>query len=152
MRHSKINLTMTVYTDPRLLDVAGALDALPSLPLAGGSEGEAVRATGTDGRTHDPQLCRTNDPQLSGVQQSVNLVAPTVAPTFDKPSTTLSFPGKTFTDEPAFKTSGPVAASSCADKKKDSLTSPVSESPKMGATGLEPVTPSLSSWCSSQLS
>ena len=33
MRHSSIDLTMTVYTDPRLLDVAGALRALPELPL-----------------------------------------------------------------------------------------------------------------------
>ncbi len=33
MRHSTIDLTMVVYTDPRLLDVAGALDVLPALPL-----------------------------------------------------------------------------------------------------------------------
>src|SRR5262245_29409434 len=33
MRHSKLDLTMNVYTDPRLLDVRGALDALPALPL-----------------------------------------------------------------------------------------------------------------------
>ncbi|MFM7150790.1 MAG: tyrosine recombinase XerC, partial [Gemmataceae bacterium] len=31
MRHSDIKLTMGVYTDPRLLDVAGAVAALPSL-------------------------------------------------------------------------------------------------------------------------
>lgn len=31
MRHSTIQLTMNLYTDPRLLDVASALDALPSL-------------------------------------------------------------------------------------------------------------------------
>jgi integrase len=35
MRHSKIDMTMNLYTDPRLLDVRGALDALPSLPLQG---------------------------------------------------------------------------------------------------------------------
>src|SRR5262249_12489199 len=33
MRHSDIKLTMNVYTDPKLLDVRGALDALPALPL-----------------------------------------------------------------------------------------------------------------------
>ena len=33
MRHSTIDLTMNVYTDPRLLDVAGAMEALPALPL-----------------------------------------------------------------------------------------------------------------------
>jgi len=33
MRHSTINLTMNTYTDPRLLDVAGAVESLPSLPI-----------------------------------------------------------------------------------------------------------------------
>src|SRR5262249_14680041 len=60
MRHSKIDLTMTVYTDPKLLDVRGALDTLPALPLEGDqAEGEAVQATGTDGtgaRTLAPTL------------------------------------------------------------------------------------------------
>jgi integrase len=53
MRHSDIKLTMGVYTDPALLDIRGALDALPSLPLTGQSGGgpERARATGTDGAT-----------------------------------------------------------------------------------------------------
>jgi integrase len=29
MRHSSLELTMNVYTDPRLLDVGAAVDALP---------------------------------------------------------------------------------------------------------------------------
>jgi integrase len=33
MRHSKIELTMSVYTDPRLLDVKDALNVLPALAL-----------------------------------------------------------------------------------------------------------------------
>jgi integrase len=33
MRHSSIDLTMNVYTDPRLLDVQGALSVLPELAL-----------------------------------------------------------------------------------------------------------------------
>ena len=33
MRHSTIDLTMNVYTDPKLLDVHGALDSLAALPL-----------------------------------------------------------------------------------------------------------------------
>ncbi|MDA1252832.1 MAG: site-specific integrase, partial [Planctomycetota bacterium] len=33
MRHSSIDLTMNVYTEPRLLDVAGAMESLPNLPL-----------------------------------------------------------------------------------------------------------------------
>lgn len=47
LRHSTLELTMQLYTDPRLLDVAGALAALPALPTAG-STPEAARATGTD--------------------------------------------------------------------------------------------------------
>jgi integrase len=33
MRHSKPELTANIYTDPKLLDVAGAIDALPNLTL-----------------------------------------------------------------------------------------------------------------------
>ena len=47
LRHSSLELTMQLYTDPRLLDVAGALNSLPALPTAG-STPEAARATGTD--------------------------------------------------------------------------------------------------------
>jgi integrase len=68
MRHSDPKLTANVYTDPKLLDVHGALDALPSLPLDAGSgaERESVRATGTD-------------------TYGVPKFAPEFAPTPDKP-------------------------------------------------------------------
>jgi integrase len=45
LRHSSLELTMQHYTDPRLLDVVGALDSLPALPSAGMST-EPVRAVG----------------------------------------------------------------------------------------------------------
>ena len=51
MRHSSIDLTMNVYTDPKLLDVNGALDALPALPIDQGDGSEREAATGTDGAT-----------------------------------------------------------------------------------------------------
>lgn len=35
LRHSDIKLTMQVYTDPKLIDVSGALDALPALDIDG---------------------------------------------------------------------------------------------------------------------
>jgi integrase len=56
MRHSDVNLTMNTYTDPKLLDVAGAMEALPALPLGTGTQGEAVAvsATGTDDLTPSP--------------------------------------------------------------------------------------------------
>ena len=46
MRHGSIDLTMNTYTDPRLLDVAGALAALPQLDLDGDA-GQRQKATGT---------------------------------------------------------------------------------------------------------
>ncbi|MCL4191399.1 MAG: tyrosine-type recombinase/integrase, partial [Thermoguttaceae bacterium] len=50
MRHSTIDLTMNTYTDPRLLDVAGAVASLPSLSLATGQQEATVAAsrTGTE--------------------------------------------------------------------------------------------------------
>ena len=56
MRHSAIELTMQTYTDPRLLDVAGALNVLPDLPLDDASDSRRARATGTDGRKLVPGL------------------------------------------------------------------------------------------------
>jgi hypothetical protein len=63
---------MNVYTDPRLLDVAGALDSLPALPLDGQpTERQRNIATGTDyNRPHPPG----DSDQL----------APTLAPDSDK--------------------------------------------------------------------
>jgi len=50
MRHSSIDLTMNVYTDPQLLDVAGALHALPELSLASSAPADRphLRPTGMD--------------------------------------------------------------------------------------------------------
>src|SRR5262245_3056839 len=64
MRHSSIDLTMNVYTDPKLLDVQGALEALPALSLEGENQ-SVVRATGTDpGDALAPVLAAT--PGVSG--------------------------------------------------------------------------------------
>ena len=53
MRHSSIDLTMNVYTDPRLLDVHGALDSLPALSLDDSNTDTQTeaKATGTDNAT-----------------------------------------------------------------------------------------------------
>jgi integrase len=45
MRHSDISLTMQVYTDPALLDVAGAMERLPELPIGPNSEDAPQSAT-----------------------------------------------------------------------------------------------------------
>ena len=72
MRHSKIDMTMNVYTDPKLLDVHGALDTLPMLDLNPGpkTDRQEMRATGTD--------CRDSVPASN---YAVKFVAPDVAPT-----------------------------------------------------------------------
>jgi len=43
MRHSSLDLTMNVYTDPSLLDVAGALDALLELTVNAWDKRHAAR-------------------------------------------------------------------------------------------------------------
>ena len=48
MRHSTMELTMKVYTDPKLLDVAGAVASLPSMNPA--PIRKQMEATGTDGK------------------------------------------------------------------------------------------------------
>jgi integrase len=44
MRHSRIELTMNYYTDPVLLDVAGAVEKLPEFAGAGKTRHTAVHA------------------------------------------------------------------------------------------------------------
>lgn len=82
MRHSQIDLTMNVYTDPKLLDVYGALDSLPSLDLdsSPSTEHQTMRATGT----HDATA-------FAGATAK-SFVAPTVAPTTDFRGHSASFP------------------------------------------------------------
>jgi hypothetical protein len=52
MRHSRIELTMNYYTDPILLDVAGAVEALPNFhaPSSSQARTHAVASTGTTSR------------------------------------------------------------------------------------------------------
>ena len=70
MRHSDVNLTMNTYTDPKLLDVAGAMESLPSLPL--GPEAGQFE-------------CGRNALSATGTADSTTLpLAPTLAPTRGK--------------------------------------------------------------------
>ena len=74
MRHSTIDLTMNVYTDPKLLDVAGAMEALPSLPLVGteASEAVALSATGTDDSAASPVCTRVCTSYRQNMHIAVN--------------------------------------------------------------------------------
>jgi integrase len=57
MRHSKPELTANIYTDPRLLDVAGALNALPAL---------ASESAATADRTASPRRRFEQTPEHAG--------------------------------------------------------------------------------------
>jgi Phage integrase family len=125
MRHSKIDLTMNVYTDPALLDVRGALDALPPLPLgAGQAEGEALQATGTEGDFR--QAVRSLAPTPDNLVQAGAL--PVISADGD---------GKRADKET-------LAATSSSANGKGRLSSADNRPAYVGATGLEPVTPSVS--------
>ena len=73
---------MNVYTDPKLLDVYGALDAMPSLDWKSSpsTERAVTRATGTDDRNTSADS-----------RHAVNSVAPDVAPNIGQPGQTVSF-------------------------------------------------------------
>ena len=115
MRHASLDMTMQVYTDPKLLDVRGALDTLPTLPLNAGQAdiAEAAMATGTNGLRR-------------------SLLAPTLAPTIDKRVQKPSFADKmadvlTFADGV-----GGFDVTSIMDKRKEPLTIAVNGSHKSG--------------------
>ncbi len=93
MRHSDVNLTMNTYTDPKLLDVAGAMQALPSLPLSvqDGQDEIAVaglRATGTENaaaNTIDARSLPSVVTPRGKTDSSISQFAPEFAPTTGKP-------------------------------------------------------------------
>ena len=108
MRHSTIHLTMNVYTDPKLLDVAGAMDLLPALPLGDGRQTAAnlLSATGTDDSTPSP-------------------FASTFAPTTGKTRTLQSIMDKIASEAEKSRATDAVDASACPVKRKDPLTTAV---------------------------
>jgi len=108
MRHAKIDLTMNVYTDPKLLDVAGAVETLPDLPLVVGqaSESVAAKATGTD-------------------DSAARQFAPGFAPTLGKPGILGSILDKIATNGGKADEAGAVAVSAYPVKRKDPLTTAV---------------------------
>ncbi len=130
MRHSNINLTMNVYTDPKLLDVYGALDSLPSLDLnaSPSTERNSMRATGTD-----------DTPCFSGATGK-SFVAPPVAPNVGERGQSVSFAvissdiddermARTATNENHYDSSKKALPAVFAGKASD-----------VGATGFEPAT------------
>jgi hypothetical protein len=127
MRHSKIDLTMNVYTDPRLMDVSGALDALPGLPLNGPRpEVERLRMTGTDAR--------------EVVQNTIPDTIPTPFIEGQKQSNTVN-------DQMGIRLLGDdmgIDVTSMPVNGKGFLSTTDRKPLGVGVTGLEPVTPSVS--------
>ena len=124
MRHGKIDLTMNVYTDPKLLDVAGAVETLPSLPLGAGPQTEAVAASAT-----------------GTYNSAFREFAPKFAPTTGKPCILESIQDQIATNGGEDDKAGPVAVSLYLDKRKDSLTTAVNESLKRGRRDSNPQPP-----------
>ena len=131
MRHSTIDLTMNTYTDPRLLDVHGALDALPALPIDGSNTSEAKRATGTD---HS----------IAGLHQ----FAPGFAPTPDKSSESGAIGDKRQTTSDNRHAAKDSVVSAYPVKRKQPLSLADNGCRKVETKGLEPSTPGLQSRCS----
>ena len=109
MRHSTIDLTMNVYTDPKLLDVHGAVGSLFALPLGDGPNAATPSAA------------------LDLAQSSL---APPLAPTADFWSQSLSIPVKTAAEEALDFVAPEYAISPFYVNEKDSLTTAVNESSK----------------------
>ncbi len=123
MRHSDIKLTMGVYTDPRLLDVRGAVEKLPALPLPDGltsSAAGAIRRTGTD--------------------DLPNLVAPPVAPTPGSRGHFRALPGTEGRSNESESGGEEVDGSACSVNDKPPVTSGVTGGHSVGLTGFEPAT------------
>jgi integrase len=119
MRHSDPRLTMNVYTDPRLLDVKGALDVLPALPLYAEPLAipAAAKATGTTG---------------AGAFQSI---LPTMQ-NADKPLQIVSNADKMNSSGLIGESKGRIDATSTPVKSKEPLTSSVSGSLMSGRKDL----------------
>ena len=101
MRHSTLDLTMNVYTDPRLLDVQGAVEALPSLPLNSSSQtARAAVGEGAVGPVDGPRLALRLALQADNSGQS------------------QSIPGKEGGSALEVLEAAPVAVTSTPDKRK----------------------------------
>jgi len=126
MRHSTIDLTMNVYTDPRLLDVAGAVEMLPAFSLSGPAAGYAKRVVATG----------TND-RLAGT------LAPTLAPATDNLVQAGSFPVKAIDKLDDLEPDEAFVVSLNPVKRKQPLSHRDNGCHQERAKGLEPSTSSL---------
>ena len=124
MRHSTIDLTMNVYTDPRLLDVAGALEKLPALPLEDVPE-HKVAASAVAGS-----------------------VAPVVAPTPGHSGSSRSTADKMADSRPVNDDTNRISVTSTPDTTKTPVTTGVTGGILERVMGVGPTTTALATQCS----
>ena len=131
MRHSTIDLTMNVYTDPKLLDVHGALNSLPSLDLNTSPlfDRQTMRATGTNGK---PIKDKTSSP-----------LAPMLAPNSGQRGQTVSFAVHSSDSDDASTAEGPADVNRMNPSAKALPTVFVSKAFQVERKGVEPSTSAL---------
>ncbi len=117
LRHSDPKLTANVYTDPQLLDVAGALDALPRLSI-GGEEAAALEATGT-----------TDAPEIPA-----SSLAPALAPTRGFSCQKQSLPGNSAAIEGVAAGDGESLRNVASSQEKDAAVNAWQEQNESGPT------------------
>jgi hypothetical protein len=139
MRHSDVNLTMNTYTDPKLLDVAGAVESLPALPLVteqpeSVTERHSLAATGTDDVVGQ-----------AGAGARPSQLVPNLVQTTGKSSILQSIVDKVAVQSSKPRSNGAVAVSACPVKQSNPLTIAVNGLVEERETGIEPATTSLGS-------
>jgi hypothetical protein len=119
MRHSSIDLTMNVDTDPKLWDVAWGAPIAAVAPVSGDPQTErsVIRATGTDDYRLRP-------------------LAPPLAPTADETSKSWSSPDNSAANYRVRIDTPRNAVSATGVKEKRPLTNPVNERLKVETRGL----------------
>ena len=152
MRHSKIDLTMNVYTDPKLLDIAGAVESLPALPLGQSGQNESVAAgllaTGTENATAKTIHARSVPSAVTPKVESNSCpsqFAPKFAPAIGKTVPLQSIVDKATSEADRIDDAEAIAVSAYPVKRKNPLTTMVNGLHNVETMGLEPTTPSLQS-------
>lgn len=146
MRHSTLDLTMNIYTDPRLLDVAGALAVLPDLPLepcerrASRDAAAGGGATPAVGISHPPaDAARKADSTAVAAAR----LAPALALTGDLSGQSTSSPAESDVRDAARHRGGRERATVVRDASCALVSAESESSQKQRANGLEPSTFSL---------
>jgi integrase len=139
LRHSSIDLTMNLYTDPRLLEVETALDSLPALSLDEPRSAAEVRDRGeavVDGTTSE--LC---EDQTMGFRVPCETrFAPEFAPTSRRPMPADAHPCTLGWEAGPDVDSQECDETDLETSKKALPTACVSKACEIGMTGFEPAT------------